>query len=133
MNELFLSCGEKSPGEIGKINSHHQQWRTVSPVIRACLAYNGKVSQLFELRKQLGPQNLMVANYDDLLMKKHELLPSMYSFIGLQYQSHYADRIHTSSIQKAERQNNKERLTVEKLCLSTYHKAKSLIDINTEG
>ncbi len=99
----------------------------VNRLRRACWAYNGKTSQLFDLQQHLAQDALMVVEYDDLVTRKEVVLPAIYDFINLKYQYKYADKIHAKSLSKADRLDRREAATIRSLCQPVYDKAKSLI------
>lgn len=123
---LFRSCGAYL---LEGIDKHRYECFGVWGVGRlrqACLAYQGKVSQLFELRKKIGPDRLMVVAYEELAMDKRNILQIIYRFIDLEYKEDYTGMIHSKSITKYKRLSEKEAALVESLCVPIYLKAKKL-------
>ena len=63
-DELFESCGLAVADEATQ-HKFKKYGKSADPKIeRACLAYNGKTSQLFDLTKNLDNQQLLVVDYD---------------------------------------------------------------------
>lgn len=97
--------------------------RSISKLRQACWGYKGKVLQLFELKQHLNAEQLMVVDYDDLVMHKAEILPIIYSFCDLDYKIEYADRIHSKSISKVTRLSTQESKVIKSLCEPIYQNA----------
>jgi len=126
-NRVFMSCG--IPLLVGTDKWLYKIFglRGVKMLHRACWGYNGKTSQLFELNQNLGPERLMVVDYDDLVKRKDIVLPAIYHFINLRYEDEYANKIHSKSLSKGQRMSRREVATVKALCEPIYQKAKSLL------
>lgn len=125
--ELFASCGLPYLSEQeSKRYRIAGQW-AIPRVRRACLSYVGKVSQLFELKAHFDTTRLIAVDYDDLVLNKDRMLPYIYEFLTLQYRSEYKAKIHHRNLNKAQKLSEKQRNTIEKLCISTYEKAKGHI------
>jgi hypothetical protein len=101
----------------------------VSRLHQACYIFNGKISQLFDLRQNLGPDSLMVVDYDDMITRKEIVLPAIYKFINLKYREDYSQKIHSESLLKAKDLSRGERLTVRQMCEPLYLKTRDLIAI----
>jgi hypothetical protein len=101
--------------------------RGVRKLQRACYIFNGKVSQLSLLRQNLGPDSLMVVDYDDLIARKEIVLPAIYQFINLKYRDEYSQKIHSKSRSKAKGLSKKERSTIKKMCEPLYLKTTELL------
>ena len=97
-----------------------------SKVQQACMVYNKKVSQLFELRLRLGTSRFFIVDYDELVLNKEIILPEMYQFIKLAYKQAYASKIHAKSLNKLNDLSADEFETIKLLCESHYLKAKTL-------
>lgn len=106
---------------------------TVSRLERACYGYRGKVKQLKALRDFLGPERLLVVEYDVLVRQKETLLPALYDFIGLPYDPAYAAKIHTGSLDKAKLLTAAERATIRRLCTPIYKEALPLVSLRPAG
>ena len=127
LNELFCGCGSQLLQEKEKRRYDLFGAWSVSKLLRACLAYNGKVSHVFELKERMGKDNILVLDYDDLVKDKKNLLPLIYRFIDLSYMEEYVDMIHSSSLNKARRLSKRECTSIKKLCMPVYEKARILI------
>ena len=104
--------------------------RGINRTKRACLLYNAKASQLFELKREFGRQRLMLVDYNDLVVNKESLLPKIYRFLGLDYKVEYAEKIHAQSLDKRKRLQSKEIRMIEALSHPLYQNAVNLL--NTE-
>jgi len=126
LNELFESCSIHLLNEKEK---RFYYWVGVSGIRRlkrACLAYNGKVSQLFDLASVLKRETIMVVEYNSVVNKKDDILPLIYKFVDMPYKPKYAEMIHTRSLKKSNLISKKEYALIEKICLPIYYEAKKL-------
>jgi hypothetical protein len=103
--------------------------RYFSNLKKACLHYNWKVSQLFNLVPYLGSERISVIEYDDLVMNKEKVLPVIYEFIDLPYKASYAEKIQSSSLDKRKQLSKKEISTIKYICEDVYLRASQFIDI----
>lgn len=128
LNELFRACGEDLLE--GRFIERYRRFGLlgVPRIIRACMAYNGKVSQLFELKSHMERHKLMVVEYDELVNDPHQQLPRIYQHIDLDYQDRYCMQIHKRSTGKKNQLTEKEQDLVLRLCLPIYERAKSIVD-----
>ena len=120
--ELYTSCGHQGNNlGIGK-----KTLPLLFPFKRlemACLSYSGKLSQLLELSDILPPNKLLIVNYEDLLEKEGNILPKIFEFINLKYDSSYALKLKKTSKAPI---HNISKLDIEKYCGSIYEEAKKL-------
>jgi hypothetical protein len=129
LNELFEACGTEFLEK-----SDHRRFNkfgvwSVSRLKRACYAFYGKISQLFELHNYLSEDQLIVVEYDGLVEKKTDVLPELYRAIDLPYHSHYADMIHSKSLSKHRCLSRKKHAIVEAICMPIYKEAVELVSI----
>jgi hypothetical protein len=127
LDELFMACGVDHLAGLCQWRYKLLGRRGISPGKRACYAYAGKVSQLFELQKKLDQDTLLVIDYDDLVQNKTTHLPQIYDFIQLPYRPVYADKIHAKSLSKARQLNTAESRHVEQICMPIYTRARKLV------
>ena len=125
-NELFRSCG------VGFLEWKESRrydligrWG-LSRLERACLSYNGKVSQVFELVDRIDKDRLIIIDYDELVKRKDEILPAIYQFIDLEYKTEYVDFIHNRSVSKAKNFSVSKRTFIENKSMHIYKKAREL-------
>lgn len=124
LNELFDSCGLEL-ADIKVQRKYRQFGKIAVPSIkRACLAYNGKTSQLFDLLRQLDKDQILVVDYDLLVENKSEILPDIYEFVGLEFRKVYCEKISSGSLNKAERLSTIDRSVVEQLCVPVYEQVR---------
>jgi hypothetical protein len=126
-NRLFEACGIPILSGIDKwlftIFGHQ-----VIPMLRkACWGYNGKTSQVFNLISYLGSENVLVVDYDDLVIRKDEILPEIYAFIDLDYKKDYSCMIHSKSLSKMQSLSRHEYSTIKSLCEPVYQRARRLL------
>lgn len=126
-NELFENCGYSMlDGALQRKYDKFGRWG-IRRLIRACMSYNGKTSQIFEIYGKLGPEKVMIVDYDELVNHKEALLPRIYEFVDLPFQDKYTGYINVASINKAKRLSETERLTIQEQCMPVYEKARQLI------
>jgi hypothetical protein len=129
LNELFVACAADLLDERErKLFNWLGVWG-VSRLKRACLAYCGKVSQVFELHRRMAKDRLIVVEYDGLVSNKEEILPELYRFVELPYRPLYAEMIHSKSLGKYSALSGKERAMVEATCISVYEEARKLVSL----
>lgn len=128
LNELFQGCGARLLE--AKMEARYQRYglHGVSKLIKACMSYNGKVSQLFELNEKLDKDSIMVVEYDELVKDHEKQLKKIYAFLDLPFKNEYGALIHQKSTEKKNRLSKKERNIVQGLCLPIYEDAKLFID-----
>jgi hypothetical protein len=103
--------------------------RFFSKLKKACLHYNWKVSQLFDLVPNLGNSIIKLIDYDNLVQDKEHILPQIYKFINLPYQADYAGKIHSSSVEKKKQLKNHEVNAIKYICEGIYLRASSLTNL----
>lgn len=120
LNELFMACGRESL--TGRKRYLVDRFGTfiVPKLEKACLAYNGKLNQLAELEQHFGPEQLMVIDYDQLVLQRAMHLPRLYDFIGLPFHPAYLDKINSRSLKKAEKMAVAQRRLIERLSGPVY-------------
>ena len=128
LNELFEACGVHLLNEKEK---RFYKWFGVWGISRlkqACLSYNGKVSQLFDLTRRLKRDAIIIVDYDSLVSKKNDILPLIYRFVDLTYKSKYAEMIHSESLRKSNLLSKREYAFIERMCMPIYNEAKKLVN-----
>lgn len=120
LNRLFNRCGArflegKEKDRYGLFGSC-----AVSRIRKACLSYNGKVSQTNELFDKLGSGRMLVVEYDEVIKHKSRLLPEIYEFLGMQYKNEYEDKLHSRSINKSDRFSGSHKEMIQQACWDLY-------------
>lgn len=126
LNRLFVGCGVPALSGFDRLLC---QWRgpdSLSPLRRACWAYRGKTAQLSQLRRTLGSSNLAVLDYDELVGRKAELLPRLYSFLDVNYSPDYLKQIRSSSLTKKSQLTAAQLSVIERMCGPVYLQASAL-------
>lgn len=125
-NELFAGCGyQMMPVELQK--KYQRFGKLALPRIkRACYSYNGKVKQAVELMDRLGPEKMMIIDYDDLVSEKEKILVRIYQFIGLPFDKVYMDKIHGKSIAKSSNLDLYEKNSIDLISMPLYEKVKGM-------
>lgn len=102
--------------------------KTINAVHQACLIYNSKLSHLFDLREHIGVDQLMIVDYDNLVIHKEQILSQIYRFVDLDYKSEYANQIHSQSLNKRNQLSEAETTVVTHISKPIYLKAKRMVD-----
>ncbi len=128
LNELFRACGADLLDE--DLSWRYQRFGVIGVprIFKACLAYNGKVSQLFDLTGKLSKQSLMVVEYDELVNDLQKQLPKIYRHIEIDYRDQYCEHIHQNSTGKKNQLTDKEQNIVKRLCVPVYEQAKRIVN-----
>lgn len=127
LNRLFKSCGVF--GLEGVQQKRYERFGLfgIKKIYKACLSYNGKISQLIELTSAFNEDKLMIVDYDELVQKKSTVLPRIYKFINIEYKKDYLNMIHSKSLNKFDNQSERDKMLVDSICMPNFLKAKSLI------
>ncbi len=122
LNELFNACGinELLPQDMRRYK--YFGIYGISPLKRACYAYNGKLSQLADLSKRLGADKLYVIDYNDIV-KNPERLKKLYQFADLEYKENYFSIFGRPEPSGKDGLTEKQSETVLSLCGSQYDDA----------
>ncbi len=127
LNELFCGCGyELLPNKI-RARFDRYGYLGISRLERACYSYNAKILQVYELLDKVGEDIVMIVDYNELVINKNEILPMIYRFIDLPYQTQYAESISTRSLDKASKLSEREKSSIEELCIPVYEKARNYL------
>ncbi len=129
LNELFEACGAGYLEGDEKRRYERLGLIMVGRARRACLAYKGKTMQLFEIKRELG-DDVMVVDYDELVSDSAALFDQIYDFIDLPFKSQYISPINKKSIKKAERLPQRAHDMVSDICMPVYTQARSLLSVS---
>lgn len=100
--------------------------RGIPQIRRACYSYIAKTLQVFDLAQRLGPGQLMVLDYDDLVTRKETLLPAVYDFVDVEFRRDYLRKISSESVKKARQLSPRDVSIVREICEATHQQATSL-------
>ncbi len=126
-NELFDAVGKQVMPKEELEKSRFWGRPFISKLKKACFAYNGKISQLPQIKEKLGSDRVWVVDYDELVKNKTRLLPEIYEFIDLPYKDSYCEKIKSSSIGKADKMSAQHKEYVAKHCFPLYEKMLELV------
>lgn len=127
LNRLFRHCGHIYLPENEKWKYEICGAWAVTRLRKACLSYNAKISQTEALSKKLGPNRVMVIDYDDLIKNKLIILPKVYSYLGLRYREEYLSKLHTRSLSKADRFSESELRVIDAICHPYYQESRKYL------
>jgi hypothetical protein len=127
LNTLFKTCGisELEPS----LQRRYSQYGllSVSPIVRACCAYNAKNLQLFKLLKNMGRDRLLVLEYSDVVSRPDKFIPMVYKFVDHPYKAEYAEKVNQNSLAKSSQLSNKEKKMINDSCSEVYGRVKDLV------
>ena len=131
-NELFRACGVPLLSKLEAKRYHSWGRWGVSSLRRACLSYNGKVKQLDLLKKELGPEDLLVVDYNELVRHKRDLLPRVFEFSGLIFREKYLEALHARSVAKKIQLPRSSQDEIEQWCGPVYQRALRHLTLTTQ-
>ncbi len=126
VNRLFAGCGISALTGRDRLLYRLGGPPSLSLLKRACWGYRGKTAQVFQLHRVLGPSKLAIVDYDDLVLRKADLLPRLYSHVGVRYRPEYLEQIRTGSLNKKSQLSNVQLRTIERICGRVYRQASAL-------
>ncbi len=129
LNELFLQCGYEHMDFRDRVRFQRFGLLGIPPIRRATYAYNGKISQVFQLIKHYPSDRLNILDYDDLILEKNRLLPILYERINLSYRPEYALSISKSSLQKKNHLKEAEKQLIDDVCIPMYRRVQDLVNL----
>ncbi len=127
LTRLFFACGREEllPEERRKVATLGC-W-TVGRTRQACLSYNAKVHQLLWLSQRLGPERLLVVDYDELVQAPEAMMAEIREFLEIPGISARAGQLLPDSVGRSRCQRLREALAVETLCISNFNAARRLL------
>ena len=122
LDQLHRSCvANKSAYTDGCRNLLAGANKTQRRLIKACICYCVRSSQLFDLADDLTKGRLLVIDYDVLVSEPKRILPEVFRFTELTLEESQSGMLHPKSVAKArERFSDIERKLVEEVCYPTY-------------
>jgi len=132
LDELFDACGSQLLEGRDLIRYNKYGRYVINRAKRACLAYQGKTQQAFELKERLGDE-MLVVDYDDLVSDSIRVLREVYTFIDLPFKKEYGKSISRRSIRKACKLPGKIRSMIEDMALPEYERARVLLEKSGVG
>ena len=123
LNRLFDACGAEVLAQAGRTRRRSAA-RGSGPRAsrRPARPTSAKTAQTFELCERLGSR-IAVVDYDELVAKKHELLPKLCEFAGVAYDTRLADALHDRSVGKRDRLGARDAEHVDRFCAGVYERA----------
>jgi len=124
LNDTFKACGDKYYKDSNRMSGLPQK-RLFGPkdIEKACFSYVGKQQQLFKLIEHFTNDRLLVVNYESIIEKPQESVPTIFDFSDLSYKSDYIKLIKSSNKLRGEDKNSD---VIESLCADAYKKARKL-------
>lgn len=123
LNELFLTCGYSWMGHEDRVRFQRHGVRGISRIRQAAYAFNGKVSQVIDIKSNYPAGRLAVLEYDQLVREKDRLFPLLYNFVNLPYKPEYIANVSTQSLGKKNSLDPEEMKIVDDICMPVYEAA----------
>jgi hypothetical protein len=127
LRRLFRRCGSSQLNVYDSQRFRRFGTLPFSKLQMACLSYNAKTDQTLVLHDRLDASRLIVVDYDDLLDRKDEVLPEIFSFVGVPFEDKVLERLQRSSKSQRSRLSNKALDHIERLCMPCYERASLLV------
>ena len=124
-NELFQACGSSLLNAEFKKRSDTFGYWSVPKIVRACLSYNGKSSQLFDLVNHFDDDHLLVVDYDNLISNKDTAIAKIFNFLDLPLSHDTTQSIRSGSVKKEQKLSTKERKVIREISYPIYEKVRS--------
>jgi hypothetical protein len=127
LNELFLACGiDELPQKEMRSYKKYGIYG-VSPVVRGCCSYIGKLKQLSELSKKIDKDQLYVVDYNDIL-ENRSILKNIYDFVNLEYEESYSKIFKSSEKRKINILTENQKKIIASMCNAQYLNSLSLVN-----
>ena len=127
MNDLFVACGKPLMTRLEALRFYLLGRLGIGRLHRACLSYNGKTSQVFQLMEKIDKNRILVVDYDKLVSEKERVLPMIYRFVELDYSVDYLDPIHNQSLDKPLVLSSRETEFIKRHCMVLYQSARRFL------
>jgi hypothetical protein len=125
LNRLFDACGAEVLAKAGEPPTLSTTWLGPTRLAKACSSYVAKTAQTFELYEKLGSR-MAIVDYDELVAKKHALLPQLCDFAGVTYDTRLGDALHDRSVGNRKRLDARDAEHVDRFCSDVYERARAL-------
>jgi hypothetical protein len=122
LDQLYRSCiASQSDFTDGRLLLLAGTNKARQHIVKACICYCVRSSQLFELSGNLDNGKLLVLDYDQLVSEPKRILPEVFRFAELTLEESQFGMLHPKSLTKAsESFSNDERQLIEEICSPTY-------------
>lgn len=130
---LFLECGVSLLQGKDAALYRTLGIRGIPRIRQACYGYVAKTLQIFDIAQNLDAESLKILDYDDLVTRKQTLLPALYDFIGVDFQSRYLRKISSGSLNKARQLPPNDTAVVQDICEPVYMRATNLMAVAGVG
>ncbi len=120
LNELYEGCGIEEASSA-RLRRSRLVWPFgPSWLEKASLAYRGKLQQILTIRQLVPAEQLLVVDYDTLILSPDEWLPRIFQFADAPYEAARARSVRSNPAKKADRLSSRERRQIEQLTWPTY-------------
>lgn len=123
LRRLFQRCGSTLLGDNELSRYRYFGTAGFSRLRMACLSYNAKTMQTHMLANGLPRERMFIIDYDDLVERKDVVLPALFDFCGLPYDSQHAGVIRRSGKSQRTLLSKRDGAYVERTCSGEYERA----------
>lgn len=128
LNDLYLTCGKCYMEKIAETEkppvNYWAPWR--KNIYKACYSYNGKISQIIEIKKTIRDEQLLVVGYEDIISNSSLILPKVFDFIGIEYKDEFTDIVNRKNKNKKRILSLEEENIINHMCVPVYQEVKEL-------
>jgi hypothetical protein len=93
---------------------------------KGIVSYVGKSAQILEIARWIGPDRLLIVDYDEVVQGKGDWFPRIFDFIGEPYDPAYVAKVRSDSEGKATGHSASLRERVTELATPTYEECRRL-------
>jgi hypothetical protein len=126
LNRLFRACGRHALDDQGVRRFRYFGTHGFSRLEMACLSFNVKTLQLHEIAAKLGPERLYILDYDDLISRSDTLLPAIFSFASVPYDTRLLRRLQKQNQPERAQLNASKQRKIRQMCEHEYERAVDL-------
>jgi hypothetical protein len=117
LNELYQGCC--LPVTTG-VQAITPPWPLgPSSFTKACKAYAAKAAQILSIRTIVSHAQLLVVDYDALVLEPYEWLGRIFAFIGALYETAFASAVRVVSLSQASQLTSRQQLQIRKIAEPT--------------
>ncbi len=120
LNELYADCGV-TLARTARQRRVRIPWPLgPSRAEKACMSYAAKTSQLLEIREFVPAEQLLIVDYDDLVLHPDLWLTRVFEFIGERFDPGSVGAVRSDSVAKARKLSKGIRRQVDKYSVPAY-------------
>jgi hypothetical protein len=125
LNELYQGCC--LTGAPGRQPIRLSWPLGPSSFTKACKAYAAKTAQILSIRTIVPHAQLLVVDYDALVLEPHEWLGRIFAFIGAPYETAFASAVRVDSLRKASQLTSRQQLQIREIAEPMYRECLKIL------